>query len=410
MIGILTLLASQAAAPAAPAKPPAPPAPSAMEAIAAVQLPITESAPGVYSGAGWDQLIADGAKAQFFLIGEQHGAADIVNFAAAVQGTLASHGYTHVAMEVGPWSADFAEELIRAGDGRLADYLRKPGNGVSIPFLFEQEEISLAERAVRRSPDKVDALWGLDQEFAAAGPVVVDLLRRWARTPAERSAVDAFAAKSAADAQLVGTKPWTEMADIERAFANNVRGRELIAALKLSNEIYAPFTGRGGFGYDGNLRRENYMKANFAARFAAAERRNRKPPKVFMKFGGYHAQKGFTGTNVPGLGNFLYEWGLARGFGLTNMMIECVGGQANNPVQGGSRPCQPYFDANSVIAKLAKPSKLTLIDLRPLRPLLRRMPDLDQQSRQVILSFDYYLAIKDVKASTSVAPPPPMKP
>jgi hypothetical protein len=57
---------------------------------------------------------------------------------------------------------------------------------------------------------------------------------------------------------------------------------------------------------------------------------------------------------------------------------------------------------------MTKPNRLTLIDLRPLRPLLRRMPDLDQQSRQVILSFDYYLAIKDVKASTSVAPPPRM--
>ena len=392
-------LAIAAQAPSGPA--PAP-QPSAREALAAQMLPIEEAVPGRYSGAGWDRLVADGAASQFFMIGEQHGVADIVKFAAAVHRALAAHGYTHAAYEVGPWSTDFAEALIRSGDGKLAAYLRQPGKDLSLPFLFEQEEVDLAEQIVRLSPDKVDALWGLDQEFIRSGTVAADLLKRWSRTPAERSAVDAFSAKLSANADLVGAAPWTEMADLESAFAGNDRARDFIAALKLSNEIYAPFTGRGGFGYDANLRRENYMKTNFVSRFLAAERANRRTPKVFLKFGGYHAQKGFTGTNVPGLGNFLYEWGLARGMGFTNVMVECVGGRASNPIKGGSTPCQPYFSADSAVAKLPKPNRLTLIDLRPLRPLLRRMTDLDPESRQLILAFDYYLAIKDVAPATLV--------
>ena len=145
------------------------------------------------------------------------------------------------------------------------------------------------------------------------------------------------------------------------------------------------------------------MKANFVRRFEAARKRIGRAPKVFLKFGGYHAQKGFTGTNVPGLGNFLYEWGLSQNLGFTNVMVECVGGNAHNPIKTGSAPCQPYFSPNSAFAKLPKSNRYTLVDLRPLRPLLRRMTSLDQESRQLILSFDYYLAIKDVTPATPVA-------
>ena len=190
---------------------------------------------------------------------------------------------------------------------------------------------------------------------------------------------------------------------VEAAFANNPKAAQYLSELKLSNVIYEPFTGRGGSGYEANLTRETYMKRNFVSQFNEAEKRTGKAPKVFMKFGGYHAQKGFTGTNVPGLANFLYEWGLSRDFAMVNVMVECVGGQARNPQTQDTIPCQPYFDKDALLSKIPKPNRLTLFDLRPLRKQLRRLPGLDQESRQVILSFDYYLAIKDVTPGTFVA-------
>ena len=395
------ILLGLAAVAQAAATTPSPPDPAAE--IGKNVLAIEETAPGQFSGAGWDRLVTDGAASQFFMIGEQHGSGDIARFEAAVQRAMFKAGYTNVAYEIGPYSADYAEQLMRSGSGKLASYLRQPGNGFAFPFIFFGEELAMAEQAVAASPDKVDAIWGLDQEFAAASPVVIDLLQPLAKTPAEKAGLDAFAAKAKANPQMIAASPWTEFAGLEVAFANNGRGRELLAALKLSNEIYAPFTGRGGRGYDANLARETYMKVNFAKRFAAAEKRTGHPPKVFLKFGGYHAQKGVTGTNVLGLGNFLYEWGQPRGFKLTNVMVECVGGESLNPMTNKPIPCAPYFAADSAIAKLAKPNRYTLVDLRPLRPLLRRMTSLDQESRTLILSFDYYLAIKDVKAATPVA-------
>jgi hypothetical protein len=399
MSQILLGLAAVAQAAATP-----PPDPSVE--LAKNVLAIEETAPGQFNGAGWDRLVADGAASQFMMIGEQHGSGDIARFEAAVQRAMFKAGYTNVAYEIGPYSAVYAEMLMRSGSGKLAAYLRKPGNGFAFPFIFFGEELAMAEQAVAASPDKVDAIWGLDQEFAAAAPVVIDLLRPLAKTPAEKAGLDAFTAKAKANPQLIAAAPWTEFSDLEVAFARNPKARDLIAALKLSNEIYAPFTGRGGRGYDANLARETYMKVNFAKSFAAAEKRTGRPPKVFLKFGGYHAQKGVTGTNVLGLGNFLYEWGQPRGFKLTNVMVECVGGESLNPQTNKPIPCEPYFAPDSAIAKLPKPSRYTLVDLRPLRPLLRRMTGLDQESRTLILSFDYYLAIKDVKAASFVAAQP----
>ncbi len=398
---IFVMAAALAAQPAA-----GEPQPQASSELARNVLPITQGPEGQYGGAGWERLIADGAAAQYFLIGEQHATADIAHFGTAVHKALAARGYTHAAYEVGPYSMDHAERLVRSGKGRLAEFIRQPGYSFVLPFLFFQEEVDLAEQIVAASPDKQDALWGLDQEFVGATPIAVELLRGWARTPAQHAAVDALAAKGKANTQLIGAANWSEFAPVETAFSDNATARDLIAALKLSNEIYAPFTGRGGTGYDGNLRRETYMKTNFAARFAEAERRTGRAPKVFLKFGGYHAQRGISGTNVPSLGNFLAEWGLPRGFRLVNVMAECVGGEMINPASGKPAPCAPYFSTDSAIAKLPKTNPLTLIDLRPMRPLLRRMTGLDEETRRLILSFDYYLAIKDVKPATLVAQPP----
>ena len=217
-------------------------------------------------------------------------------------------------------------------------------------------------------------------------------------------AVAAFEARVSASPQLIASKPWSEFAGVEAAFAGNAEASKYLGELKLSNSIYQPFTGRGGSGYDANLMRETYMKHNFVRQFAEAERRTGKTPKVFMKFGGYHAQKGFSGTDMPALANFIYEWGLARQLPMVNVMVECVGGLARNPQTGQTMPCEPYFSKDALLSKMPKADRLTLVDLRPLRKQLRRLPDLDQESRQVILSFDYYLAIKDVKPGTPVAP------
>ena len=375
---------------------------SAAEAIAEQRVAISRSPEGIWSGLGWDRLIADAQAAQFVMIGEQHATADIARFGIAFHHALAPHGYTHAALEVGPYSTDFAEALIRSGPGRLAAYLRQPGHGFTIPFLFFAEEIELAEQIAALSPDRTNALWGVDQEFVGAGPIMAELLERHARTNTQRAALAAFKSASAKDPMLVGKLREVDLAPLSAAFGNDAEAKAMIEAMRLSSGIYAPFIHRGGPIYPANVTRENYMKTNFLRSFEATERRQGKPPKVFMKFGGYHAMRGHSGTNVPAFANFLAEWGHSRGFRLLNMMVDCSGGEAMNPQTGKPGPCEPYFGRDTLLGVLGSQAPVTLVDLRPLRSQLPKLKDLDARTRETILAFDYYMAIKKVRAATPV--------
>ena len=379
---------------------------STSEVVAEHKIPISRSGPETFSGPGWERLMADGRRAQFFMVGEQHGVRDIALFVKAAHKELArTGGYTHSALEVGPYSTDFAENLIRQGPGRLAAYIGQPGHGFTIPFLFFAEEIALTEQIVESSPDKENALWGLDQEFVGAAPIAIHYLRSRARTPAQRTAVDGFASKSAGNPFFVSAMKAADLEPLRIAFSEDAEAVGLVDALRLSNEIYQPFTGGGGPIQPANLKRENYMKTNFARQFEATERRLGAPPKVFMKMGGYHAMRGHSGTDVPSLANFLAEWGLPRGFELVNLMVDCNGGEALNPQTGKPAPCEPYFGKDTLFGRLAT-EEVTLIDLRALRPKLGALKDVDAKTRQTILAFDYYLTIRDGKAASPVAAVP----
>ena len=117
--------------------------------------------------------------------------------------------------------------------------------------------------------------------------------------------------------------------------------------------------------------------------------------------------RGHSGTNVPALGNFLAEWGTARGMRLVNLFIECDGGEAMNPQSGKPEPCEPYFDKDAVIRKVVEAGPpLQLYDLRPLRSRLSKWKDVDEASRQLILAFDYYVTIRGGRAAQALAAPP----
>lgn len=382
----------------------------AAAAIKAQVQPIARSSTGTFSGPAWDALVADGAAAQFVVVGEQHGSGDIARFEAALHRALAGRGFTHSALEVGPYSTRFAETLIRSGPGKLQDFIHAPNHGFTIPFLFFKEEAEMAEQMVRSSPDRQQALFGLDQEFVGATPILASELRALARTDRQRQAVAQFEAAGASDPLLIGKLSDAQVGALDTAFAGNARAEAIVEAMRVSARIYRPFVLSQGTAYAANLERENYMKLNFVRQFEAARKRNGKAPKVFFKFGGYHGMRGISGTNVPALTNFVADWGLAQGYGLVNMMVDCIGGQAMNPQTNTPEPCESYFGADSIIRQtVANGPPVQIVDLRALRPLLTKMK-IDDASRTVILAFDYYVAIKDGAAATPLGTLPTVKP
>jgi hypothetical protein len=364
----------------------------------AARLNLSARSDGAFEGDGWERILADGERAQFFVVGEQHGVADILALETALHAALARRGYTHAALEMGPYSTVKVERLVRSGAGALEAYVRPRERTWLFPFLGWKEEVRLAEQYVRLSPAK-QALWGLDQEYVGSAPILLELLRPRANTAAQRAAVVGLAAASAANPELVKDLRAAGLQPLAEAFAKDPRALRIIADYRLSGEIYAPFTTPGGKIYPANLARENYMKRNFAEAFARAERAEGRPPKVFMKLGGNHAMRGFSASTVPALGNFLAEWGMPRDLAALTVMVDCVADRPNPP-------CQPYFGTGHALYAAASADKYTLFDLRPLRANLRALPALDAQTRDLIQAFDYYVLIRDVSRATPVRPRP----
>jgi len=372
---------------------------------------ISRNADGSLSGPGWERLMAEAENAQFFMIGEQHATADIAEIEAAIHLDLAERGYEYMAAEIGPWSTRYAEQLFRENEDIIAAIRSAPGSGYALPFLSFAEDAELHAQAVRLSPHTSEALWGVDQEFIAAMPVLLPMLEGLSRTEQQTAALAPLRELSVGNPMALGADAPDMFAALRTAFDTGEDGEalELVDAIILSNRIYAPFTGRGGTGYSANLLRENYMKRNFLEHFTRAEQRDGEPPRVFLKFGANHVMRGRSLTNVPTLGDFIVEWARVRNFEAVNIMIDCLGGNAVHVLSGAFAPCESYLAGDDpMIAGLAEGRALTLIDLRALRPLIRSSTAIDDATRTLIFAFDYYLGVADVSPATLI--PEPMLP
>lgn len=373
------------------------------EALAEAVLPIEMDHDGALSGDGYDLLMADAAQSQFFMIGEQHAAREIAQAELAMLRDLQTGGFDHFVVELGPYSTRYVERLIR--EGLLVNYIRTPGQQFLFPFIFFEEEADLVEQWVNASDASGNALWGVDQEFLGAGPVLLELLSTWAESNVELNALANLQAGIAANPMYLGAAPQADMDALALAFADGSQdAQDLVEAIYLTHHIYGPFMRGSGPIYPANLERENYMKRNFLAHFEAAEEEQNHSPRIVFKFGGNHLQRGFTTTDVPAFGNFIAEWGSSRMFSTTNIMIDCMGGETFGITQGGPTPCQNYYiGEDATLAEMMGDERMVLVDMRSLRPHLGRARDLDPQFRTLILAYDYYLLIRNVTPQTPLA-------
>ncbi len=354
---------------------------------------------GTYSGPGWDHLIAESEKAGIVILGEQHATADIPALANQLHETLKSDA---LAIEVGPWSTRYAVELIKNGAGTLETWQARSGHGFAFPFLFFAEESKAAEKMALRSPDKIEPLWGLDQEFVGSGASLLPILQREAKTDAQKAAVESFGAAQSKDPMMVGAIDGPAIDSLASAFAGNAIVGEIMTALRMTSAIYAPYTRRTGRFYEANLKRENYMKSNFVAAYNRAKSKLGRDPRVLVKLGGNHAMRGINDTNLPAFGNFAAEWGHGQNIRVVNIMVDCFGGQARSPQSNKAEPCESMAAKAPALMAIEKKGPVTFVDFRPMRSKLGKLKNIDARSRELILAFDFYLAIADVRPATMI--------
>ncbi|WP_135212858.1 hypothetical protein [Vitreimonas flagellata] len=405
------------------AEPPTPPPPAPQGAEPQTLLPalIEHSRStarlenGRLTGAGADLLRTLGAESQFVAIGEEHGNAGIAQFAEAYWRDLNAVGFNYAAIEVDPWVAEAMERELRAGDSAAwARFIEPRGGAVVAPFFSWDAEAQFADTIVdtsraRREP----ALWGLDQVFLGATPWLLTEIATNARDPEARAMAAQLADAARGNLSWLGQ---SETAPLEALRARlthrrDARFAELVDAMIQSQRIYRPFSGGSGESWFANVERETLMKQNFLAHYRAAERADGAPPRVLLKFGGYHMYRGPTPTMAQGLGGFVNELAIQSGGQSLSIYAACGPGGATAGFAGPPTPCDEGFNESwSFLAPYVSADEITVFDLRAWKLRPRRWAHLSADARQLIASFDVLVIIPNARASEflpGVTPPSP---
>lgn len=133
----LVLLSGALAARAQTPPPSSPPAPSFEERLAKRAVENRHAVSfrnGTFSGPGWDLLLAEGKKSRFFLVGEEHGVAEVPAVVRELFRTLEPAGYRNLAIEISPPMAAVLDEIARGEDGlaRLTAFFKENPPGVTL--------------------------------------------------------------------------------------------------------------------------------------------------------------------------------------------------------------------------------------------------------------------------------------
>ena len=169
--------------------------------------------------------------------------------------------------------------------------------------------------------------------------------------------------------------------------------------------IYAPYVRNTGSFFESRTRRENLMKEQLIEHIRDWESEYGEAPNVFHKRP-HPTKHQAEGIYIP-LGGFMAEWARVRDEETFHVLADCNGGTIPKTGQGGGGACTAYLGGvNSPFADHLRERKVTIIDMRALRPRYFDWDFLSDDLRQEIVAIDAYVAIPNVQPSKSLNPIP----
>lgn len=362
---------------------------------------------GRLSGAGADFLLEEGRQAQFFMIGEEHGIADVPELTAAVFRALRPHGYEHLVIETSPITAALLDRLSRYGrDSLSALFKRYP---LAVPFYNWHEEADLLVSAME-GVGQVQVLLGVDYEFLLGTSLALVELERRAYTEQARSLARRYREQAeAGERAFVGgdhsglffkrMSP-DDFDALRTAFSKDPEAGSLVDVLQTSAEVWRlQFAGEN---YRSNLARTDLIKETFAQAYRRAKGARAEGPRMLLKLGANHLFRGRTAVNVYDVGN------------LAAMLAEYEGGHAFNVmVVSGSGTERAFFHPTAPgtrreeaaawsmpLYQAADMERWTVFDLRPLRPLLHSgRLEVNPELERLIWGYDAFLVLTGSRAA-----------
>lgn len=376
---------------------------------------------GTPAGDGADLLLRAGRESRFFLIGEEHGVAQVPALTGALYRALYPVGYRHLALEIGPDWADTLNVLAARPDPEVAlldFYNRYPPGPL---FYTLREEAAMLAEVMAASGDAPGTLWGLDYDIVG-DRYPLRRLRSMAPSPTARDALErtiayadsAFAA-ALADANPTGilmfAGPESVLVALRNAFQPEPGSKADRVLHQLQETVAINRLFLNGLNYESNRRRAALARANFLASWNAARGESGTTPRVMLKFGANHMSRGRTPTDVFDLGNLASELGAANGSRSFHLMAVAgpgartaafdprTFGWTTGPAEiGDSEWAAPLVD-------LVDRDAWTLYDLRALREPLHdgKFGRVNPELERIIYAFDAIVILGGSTPSTGLS-------
>lgn len=372
---------------------------------------------GTLSGPGAAALLQASRQAQYVLLGEDHGVAEIAQFSSAYFNALTPAGFTTLVTENGAVVTSALEEILKGTDALAAIARFNTTYPDSIAFYtMRQEAEMLAGFAVAAGPRFEH--WGIDQEFVGAAKYLITLMLAQPLNPAARAKLDALRQMDAVASQkaaatgnplayLMLSASTDELASLRPLLTGpkEQTARGLLDALLESRAIYQKSASQAPGDRDlSNRLRLALLKRTLAARLGVQEQ------KLLIKVGANHAYKGINPLNNRDIGNFLAERAEGQGHTSLHLIVLAATGKQLR-FAGAGKPYQPApIDLDSSAFKLlasagAADGSWSLFDLRSLRPGSRKLAAGDIEVFNLINGYDFALIIPEGSASAQLVTP-----
>ncbi len=335
------------------------------------------------AGSGKVFLSDEAQRASFFLLGELHGENEIPSLLRELWPGMWRNGYRYIAAEMSPWSAN---QLEFAPVDQQANVLT---------LWSRQEAFFVHSQAASQA-----VLWGCDMDEFQPQLLIRDLSRANPKNPILARMVDITKAgyqRKMAPELLELARQLTNIPDLpidDVSLAQNVR-----ATLEIETDRLNPDTRLSA-----QLRRESLMKELFLLHYREHVPSSSKA-KVMVRFGRNHLHRGYDARGISTLGNFLAEFAFAQQKTVFNVAAFGAGGRAS--FNGETWDADERNDdlAFAFLASLAR-YPATVFDLRPLRPILHRIPEEKRSPGEQRLiywvdSYDAILCYKNVSPLAS---------
>ncbi len=369
-----------------------------------------------FSGPGWDLLVREGAEADYFLVGEEHGLAEIPVLTGALFAALHPAGYEKLAIEISPTIASELDRESSGGFAQLARYLRQIGPGPAFFNWQSEAELLVKVRSMARRGQQ--AIVGLDYEVLADRRLM-DMLRP--HVPA--TAKTAFMAFDSACQEgwkrwksqgnpdalpMFSVEPALALALVEAWKSPSPAVAEILELLVETLEINKL---QRTTGWGSNQRRALYNRKNFISQIV--QQTEGRWAKTILKFGANHMMRGVSWTGVFDIGSLASEAATLRGGKSFHLVVGGGIGGAHGQmdatvIQTKSVPTDMFADGFGLgfLLDVLPKNGLGLLDLRPLRSIATsqgRLKELNNpEAVRVIHSFDAMLVWNQSTAATQL--------